>query len=103
MKWSEQVKADPEIHIPVTVVGSITTIAEAEEIIASGKADMVAMARQLMCDNKLYNAYHGMEEKTRPCLRCHNARLPISFTCAARRIHASAASPRSPGAALRKA
>ena len=72
VKWSEQVKADPDIHIPVTVVGSITTVAEAEEIIASGKADMVAMARQLMCDNKLlYNAYHGMEEKTRPCLRCH--------------------------------
>ena len=72
VKWSEQVKADPDIHIPVTVVGSITTVAEAEEIIASGKADMVAMARQLMCDNKLlYNAYRGMEEKTRPCLRCH--------------------------------
>ena len=72
VKWSEQVKADPEIHIPVTVVGSITTIAEAEEIIASGKADMVAMARQLMCDNQLlHNAYRGEEEKTRPCLRCH--------------------------------
>ena len=72
VKWSEQVKADPEIRIPVTVVGSITTIAEAEEIIASGKADMVAMARQLMCDNQLlYNAYRGEEEKTRPCLRCH--------------------------------
>lgn len=71
-KWSEQVKADPEIRIPVTVVGSITTIEEAEEIIASGKADMVAMARQLMCDNKLlYNAYRGREEDTRPCLRCH--------------------------------
>lgn len=72
VKWSEQVKADPEIHIPVTVVGSITTIAEAEEIISAGKADMVAMARQLMCDNKLlYNAYRGKEEETRPCLRCH--------------------------------
>lgn len=72
VKWSEQVKADPNIHIPVTVVGSITTIEEAEEIISSGKADMVAMARQLMCDNKLlYNAYRGQEEKTRPCLRCH--------------------------------
>lgn len=71
-KWSEQVKADPEIHIPVTVVGSITTIEEAEDIISSGKADMVAMARQLMCDNKLlYNAYRGKEEDTRPCLRCH--------------------------------
>ena len=72
VKWSEQVKADPMIHIPVTVVGSITTVEEAEEIIASGKADMVAMARQLMCDNKLlYNAYRGQEDKTRPCLRCH--------------------------------
>jgi len=72
VKWSEQVKKDPDIHIPVTVVGSITTIAEAEEIIASGKADMVAMARQLMCDPKtLFNAYRGQEDKTRPCLRCH--------------------------------
>lgn len=71
-KWSALVKADKEITIPVTVVGSITTIAEAEEIIASGQADMVAMARQLMCDgNTLFNAYRGQEEKTRPCLRCH--------------------------------
>lgn len=71
-KWSEAVKKDPGVHIPVTVVGSITTIDEAEEIIASGKADMVAMARQLMCDPKtLYNAYRGQEDKTRPCLRCH--------------------------------
>ena len=72
MKWSAAVKADPDVHIPVTVVGSITTIEEAEEIIASGKADMVAMARQLMCDPMtLRNAYRGCEEDTRPCLRCH--------------------------------
>lgn len=72
VKWSEAVKKDPEIKIPVTVVGSITTIEEAEEIIASGKADMVAMARQLMADpDTLRNAYRGEEYKTRPCLRCH--------------------------------
>lgn len=72
VKWSAAVKADPEVKIPVTVVGSITTIEEAEEIIASGKADMVAMARQLMCDPMtLQNAYRGHEEDTRPCLRCH--------------------------------
>lgn len=72
VKWSTAVKADPDVHIPVTVVGSITTIEEAEEIIASGKADMVAMARQLMCDPMtLRNAYRGCEEETRPCLRCH--------------------------------
>lgn len=72
VKWSEAVKKDPEIKIPVTVVGSITTIEEAEEIIATGKADMVAMARQLMADpDTLRNAYRGEEYKTRPCLRCH--------------------------------
>lgn len=72
VKWSAAVKADPDVKIPVTVVGSITTIEEAEEIIASGKADMVAMARQLMCDPMtLQNAYRGHEEDTRPCLRCH--------------------------------
>ena len=72
VKWSAAVKADPGVRIPVTVVGSITTIEEAEEIIASGKADMVAMARQLMCDPMtLRNAYCGRENDTRPCLRCH--------------------------------
>ena len=72
VKWSAAVKACPDIHIPVTVVGSITRIEEAEEIIASGKADMVAMCRQLMADpNTIHNAWRGHTEKTRPCLRCH--------------------------------
>lgn len=72
VKYSEVIKNDPEIHIPVTTVGSIMTIDEAEEIIASGKADMVAMARQLLCDPMtIRNAYREENEKTRPCLRCY--------------------------------
>ena len=72
VKWSAAVKACPDIHIPVTVVGSITRIEEAEEIIASGKADMVAMCRQLMADPEtIHNAWRGHTELTRPCLRCH--------------------------------
>lgn len=72
VKYSEAVKQDPDIKIPVTVVGSITSMDEAEEIISSGKADMVAMARQLMAEpNTLKDAYYGHSEKSRPCLRCH--------------------------------
>ena len=71
VKYAEAFKKCPDIHIPVTTVGSITTIAEAEEILAAGKADMVAMARPLMAEpNLLKNAYAGKPEASRPCLRC---------------------------------
>lgn len=72
VKYAQAMKSDPQITIPVTTVGSIMTIDEAEEIIASGKADMVAMARQLLCDPMtLKNAYMEHNERTRPCLRCY--------------------------------
>lgn len=83
--YSEAVKNCPDIHIPVCVVGSITTVEEAEKIIASGKADMVAMCRQFMADPAvLDNARHGNSKSTRPCLRCHQcapARI-TSMRCA---------------------
>lgn len=72
VKYAEAIKKDSKIRIPVTTVGSIMTMDEAEEILASGKADMVAMARQLLCDSMtIKNAYYGQNEKTRPCLRCY--------------------------------
>lgn len=48
VKYAEAFKKCPDIHIPVTTVGSITSVEEAEEILAEGKADIVAMARPLM-------------------------------------------------------
>lgn len=60
-----------ELHIPVTTVGSIKTLDQAEQILAEGKADVVAMARQLMADpDTLKKAMRGEAETTRPCLRC---------------------------------
>ncbi|WP_122790097.1 oxidoreductase [Intestinibacillus sp. Marseille-P6563] len=60
-----------ELDIPVSVVGNIMSLEEAEEIIASGKADMVGMCRSLMADPELiHNAVKGCSEDTRPCLRC---------------------------------
>ncbi len=58
-------------NLIVCTVGSIMNIARAEEIIASGKADMVAMCRPLLADPEMPRKYAlGKEEDHRPCLRC---------------------------------
>ncbi|OGN96902.1 MAG: hypothetical protein A2Z77_00455 [Chloroflexi bacterium RBG_13_51_36] len=59
------------LDIPVAVVGGITTIDEAEEILAAGKADIVAMAKSLIADQELVTkAQRGKAAEIRPCLRC---------------------------------
>jgi 2,4-dienoyl-CoA reductase-like NADH-dependent reductase (Old Yellow Enzyme family) len=74
VKYAETVKKDPGVKIPVTTVGSINTIKDAEEIIASGRADIVAMCRQLLADPEtIKKAYRGEEGTTRPCLRAGRA------------------------------
>ncbi|NLV50315.1 MAG: FAD-dependent oxidoreductase [Clostridiales bacterium] len=60
-----------ELEIPVSVAGGITSVDEAEQILAEGKADIVAMARALIADQDLIRkAWHGKQEEIRPCLRC---------------------------------
>lgn len=67
--YSEIVKQ--RLHIPVAVVGMITSLQEAEEIIASGKADIVAMAKSFMADGDLvHKSLAGKADKVRPCTRC---------------------------------
>jgi 2,4-dienoyl-CoA reductase-like NADH-dependent reductase (Old Yellow Enzyme family)/thioredoxin reductase len=64
------VKQSPHIHIPVSVVGGLT-VDMAEEIIAVGSADMVAIARALLADpDMLKKCYRGKPEEVRTCLRC---------------------------------
>lgn len=59
------------VKIPVAVVGNITSLAEAEEIIASGKADIVAMAKSFMADGDLvWKSLDGRADEVRPCTRC---------------------------------
>jgi len=43
--YARQIKADPEIRIPVSVVGGITTMQVADDLIAEGAVDMVAIVR----------------------------------------------------------
>ena len=59
------------VSLPVSVVGGITTIDEAEAILAAGKADIVAMAKALIADQDLVTkARLGEADEIRPCLRC---------------------------------
>jgi 2,4-dienoyl-CoA reductase-like NADH-dependent reductase (Old Yellow Enzyme family)/thioredoxin reductase len=59
------------LDIPVAVVGGITTIDEAEKILADGKADIVAMAKSLIADQDfVVKAQRGKAAEIRPCLRC---------------------------------
>ncbi|MCL2391394.1 MAG: FAD-dependent oxidoreductase [Oscillospiraceae bacterium] len=59
------------LDIPVTTVGAITDPVMCEEIIASGKADVISMIRSQLADHEFANkARKGEEEEIRPCVRC---------------------------------
>jgi 2,4-dienoyl-CoA reductase-like NADH-dependent reductase (Old Yellow Enzyme family)/thioredoxin reductase len=57
--------------LAVSVVGGISTLEHAEEIIKTGKADIVAMAKALMADGDFVEkGRRGQEKEIRPCMRC---------------------------------
>jgi len=57
--------------LTVSVCGGISTLEHAEEIISTGKADIVAMAKALMADGDYVNkGARGQEKEIRPCMRC---------------------------------
>ena len=59
------------LHVPVSVVGAVT-LDQAEEAIASGKVDMVALCRQLIADPETVNKLERrLENEIRPCVRCN--------------------------------
>lgn len=59
------------VKTPVSVTGAIE-FEQAEEAVASGKVDMVAMVRRLIADPSAVNRYmRGQEDEIRPCVRCN--------------------------------
>ena len=69
VKYAGQIKK--HIGIPVAVVGNITTMEEAEQILAEGKADVICMARNMLADpDFIKKAYRNQAESIRPCVRC---------------------------------
>ena len=77
----------------VRTVGSITSIEMAEEIIANGWADFVAMCRPLMADPDMPRKYaEDRPLDRRPCLRCDSCAkhlmIPKPIFCAVNPISA---------------
>jgi len=65
-----------EISIPVIASGSITSPRLAEDILAQGKADYVALGRPLWADPEFPNkAKADKPEHIRPCIRCNDGCL----------------------------
>jgi len=80
-------KAKQVLSVPVAVVGNINTIDEANMIISSGSADIVAMAKAYQADNELIRkSINGQLEEIRPCSRCDECgkfhKYGISMRCA---------------------
>jgi 2,4-dienoyl-CoA reductase-like NADH-dependent reductase (Old Yellow Enzyme family)/thioredoxin reductase len=68
------------VKVPVACVGALNEPEQMEEIIASGKADVVEMARALLADPFLpRKVILGQEDEIVRCIRC--------FTCLAERVH----------------
>ncbi|WP_149094325.1 FAD-dependent oxidoreductase [Paenibacillus terrae] len=70
------------VSVPVATVGGLNDPAQMEEIIASGQADVVEMARALLADPELpKKVMSNRDEDIIKCLRC--------FTCMAERAETS--------------
>ena len=60
------------VKTPVNTVGSLNDPAQMEEILSSGKSDMVSLGRALLADPYLpEKARQGREADITPCLRCN--------------------------------
>lgn len=69
LKWAKHIKQ--ELNIPVSVVGSVLSPEEAEEIIANGDVDFVAFGRSFIADpNWPRKLYENRREEITPCVRC---------------------------------
>ncbi len=60
-----------EVHVPISTVGAITDPELMEDIIATGKADIVELGRPLLADPYLPNKLRdGREKEITKCIRC---------------------------------
>ena len=69
--FAKAIKASGKVDIPVFLIGRIVSAEYAEDVIASGDADGVSMARALIADPCLPNKIKaGREDDVVPCLGC---------------------------------
>lgn len=70
--YAERMKAEFGDDLYITTVGSVMNLDNAEEILARGKVDFVAMARPFVSDPEfMRKAAQGKSDDIRPCVRCN--------------------------------
>lgn len=75
-------KLKEAVDIPVIVVGRLHDPNLAEQIIAKGQADMIALGRALIVDPEYPNKIaSGHEDEIRPCIYCLQHCLDIPAAC----------------------
>lgn len=73
-------KIKPHLKIPVITTNRINTPEKAEEILASGQADMVSMARPFLADPAFVEkALEGRADEINTCIGCNQACLDHTF------------------------
>jgi 2,4-dienoyl-CoA reductase (NADPH2) len=73
-------KLRPEVSVPVVASNRINTPEVAEEILASGQADLVSMARPLLADpDFVAKAAAGRADEINTCIACNQACLDHTF------------------------
>jgi len=78
------------IDLPVTAVGSIMNLDNAERILADGLADFVSLARPALADPELpRKVARGRSRDVRPCVRCNSCTRVSNFS----RNHRCAVNP----------
>jgi len=61
-----------EVKVPIVAVGRITDPGDAEKILVTGKADLIAFGRALIADPELpAKTQEKREEEIRPCIGCN--------------------------------
>lgn len=74
-------KLRPEVSIPVITSNRINTPQVGEDLIASGQADMISMARPFLADpNFVMKAAEGRADEIAPCIACNQACLDHTFS-----------------------
>jgi 2,4-dienoyl-CoA reductase-like NADH-dependent reductase (Old Yellow Enzyme family)/thioredoxin reductase len=77
--YAEKLKKN--IDLPVTTVGSIMNLENAEKILSEGHADFIAMGRALIADpGMIRKTALGKQQSIRPCIRCNVCTGPSSST-----------------------
>lgn len=79
LRYSEAVKK--EVSIPVAIVGKLKTPDFCAGIVESGKADLVCVGRQLLCDPEWPNKImQDRIDEIRPCLSCFDGCMGALLT-----------------------